>query len=97
MRKLFLIGMIAAACMIAANIRAIPPEPDKEPLRLVQTIPMPNVKGRIDHMDVDVKGNRLFVAALENGTLEMVDLKPENGYAAFPDSKHLKVWHTFQR
>ena len=47
---------------------------EKEPLRLVQTIPMPNVKGRIDHMDVDVKGKRLFVAGLENGSLEIVDL-----------------------
>src|SRR4029077_3937872 len=46
----------------------------KETLRLVQTIPMPNVKGRIDHMDVDVKGKRLFVAGLENGSLEVVDL-----------------------
>jgi hypothetical protein len=24
---------------------------EKEPLRLVQTIPMPNVKGRLDHME----------------------------------------------
>src|ERR1700681_1195564 len=47
---------------------------DNYPLRLVQTIPMPNVKGRIDHMDVDVKGKRLFVAGLENGSLEVVDL-----------------------
>ena len=29
----------------------------KESLRLIQTIPMPNVKGRIDHMDVDVKAS----------------------------------------
>jgi WD40 repeat protein len=47
---------------------------DNYPLRLVQTIAMPNVKGRIDHMDVDVKGKRLFVAGLENGSLEVVDL-----------------------
>src|SRR5258705_3597484 len=47
---------------------------EKAPLRLVQTIPMPNVKGRIDHMDVDVKGKRLFVAGLENGSLEVIDL-----------------------
>src|SRR5215469_11968104 len=46
----------------------------QQPLKLVQTIPMPNVKGRIDHMDVDVKGKRLFVAGLENGSLEIVDL-----------------------
>jgi len=48
---------------------------DNVPLRLVHTIPMPNVKGRIDHMDVDVKGKRLFVAGLENGSLEVVDLQ----------------------
>jgi hypothetical protein len=48
---------------------------DKESLRLVQTIPMPNVKGRIDHMDVDAKGKRLFVAGLENGSVEVIDLQ----------------------
>jgi hypothetical protein len=48
---------------------------DKAPLKLIQKIPLPNVKGRIDHMDVDVRGKRLFVAGLENGTLEVVDLK----------------------
>src|SRR6266403_3475296 len=47
---------------------------DHAPLRLVQTIPMPNVKGRIDHMDVDVKGKRLFVGGLENGSVEVIDL-----------------------
>src|SRR5262249_43367420 len=47
----------------------------KQMLRLVQTISMPNVKGRLDHMDVDVKGRRLFVAGLENGSLEVVDLR----------------------
>jgi WD40 repeat protein len=45
------------------------------PLRLVQAITMPNVKGRMDHMDVDVQGKRLFVAGLENGSLEVVDLE----------------------
>jgi len=44
------------------------------PLRLVQTIAMPNVKGRIDHMDVDLDGKRLFVAGIENGTMEVLDL-----------------------
>lgn len=45
------------------------------PLRLAQTITMPNVKGRLDHMDVDVEGKRLFLAGLENGTVEVVDLR----------------------
>jgi len=43
-------------------------------LRLIQTIPLPNVEGRIDHLAIDLKRQRLFVAALGNGSLEIVDL-----------------------
>ena len=43
-------------------------------LALVQTIPLPDVRGRIDHMDIDIGGNRLFVAAFGHGTVEVVDL-----------------------
>src|SRR5438270_9943518 len=46
-----------------------------EPLKLEKTIQMPDVQGRIDHMSVDVKGERLFVSALGNNTLEVVDLE----------------------
>ena len=44
-------------------------------LSLEAHIPLPSVKGRIDHFGVDVTGQRLFVAAVENHTLEVVDLK----------------------
>ena len=57
------------------------------PLQLVQTIPIPNVKGRIDHMDVDVKGKRLFVAGLENGSLEVVDLQAGKWLRSIPGFK----------
>jgi DNA-binding beta-propeller fold protein YncE len=43
-------------------------------LNLVQTIPLPGVKGRFDHFSVDVKSNRVFVAALGNNTVEVIDL-----------------------
>ncbi len=39
------------------------------PLRLMQTIPLPDVVGRIDHMAIDLKGQHLFVAALGNNSL----------------------------
>jgi DNA-binding beta-propeller fold protein YncE len=48
---------------------------DKTPLRLERTIPLPDVQGRIDHMAVDLAGERLFVAALGNNTLEVIDLR----------------------
>src|SRR6202043_3419222 len=63
------------------------PAQDKTPLRLVQSVPMPNVKGRIDHMDVDVKGMRLFVAGLENGSLEVVDLQTGKWLKSIPGFK----------
>ncbi len=47
----------------------------KTPLRLVQTIPLPNVEERIDHLAVDLAQQRLFLAALGNNTLEVIDLK----------------------
>jgi len=43
-------------------------------LRPVQVIPLPGVQKRIDHLAIDLRGQRLFVAALGNGTLEVVDL-----------------------
>jgi DNA-binding beta-propeller fold protein YncE len=44
-------------------------------LEPVATIDLPSVKGRIDHFGIDLKQRRLFVAALGNDTLEVVDLK----------------------
>src|SRR5467141_2594207 len=45
------------------------------PLRLEKTIELPDVQGRIDHMSVDVAGGRLFVSALGNNTVEVIDIK----------------------
>src|SRR5437764_13099925 len=46
-----------------------------EPLRLEKTIPLPNVEGRIDNMSIDVKNQRLFMAALGNNTVEVIDIE----------------------
>lgn len=48
------------------------------PLHQVQVIALSGVEGRIDHMAADTKGERLYVAALGNNTLEVVDLKAGN-------------------
>ena len=44
-------------------------------LQLEKAIPLSGVESRIDHFSVDVPGQRLFVAALGNGSVEIVDLK----------------------
>jgi hypothetical protein len=48
---------------------------NSQPLTLKTRIALANVRGRIDHMSVDVRGQRLFVAAVENHTLEVIDLQ----------------------
>ena len=53
-----------------ASATAAPPQP----LADVQVIPLPRVTRRIDHLAVDPASKRLFVAALGNGTLEVLDV-----------------------
>jgi DNA-binding beta-propeller fold protein YncE len=45
------------------------------PLKLIKTLPLPNVQGRIDHMAIDLKNQRLFIAEIENNSVDVVDLK----------------------
>jgi hypothetical protein len=42
-------------------------------LRIASTIPLPGVSGRIDHLAFDPMTKRLFVAALGNNTVEVID------------------------
>jgi DNA-binding beta-propeller fold protein YncE len=47
---------------------------DAGPLELETKLPLGDVRGRIDHMAVDVKRQRLFVAELGNDSVGIVDL-----------------------
>jgi len=57
-------------CAVAYGSRAA----DTGALTLTRTIPLSGVKGRFDHFAIDTKGRRLFVAALGNNTLEVMDI-----------------------
>jgi DNA-binding beta-propeller fold protein YncE len=46
-------------------------------LQETQRIELKGVQGRIDHMATDLKGDRLFVAALGNNTIEVIDLRSD--------------------
>jgi DNA-binding beta-propeller fold protein YncE len=61
-------------CVVVLAALSPPAARAQAPLRLVQTIPLPDVNGRLDHMAADVTGKRLFVAALGNNTLEVLDV-----------------------
>jgi DNA-binding beta-propeller fold protein YncE len=85
--RIFKIWFVAAGLLVANHGIVFSQDSGKQPLKLVQTIPLPNVKGRLDHMDVDVKGKRLFVAGLENGTFEVVDLAAGKWVRSLPGFK----------
>ncbi|HEU4608600.1 MAG TPA: YncE family protein, partial [Chitinophagaceae bacterium] len=46
-----------------------------EALTLKNSIPLPHVSGRIDHMDINLSKQLLYVAALGNNSLETVDIQ----------------------
>jgi len=48
---------------------------EKLPLRLVATTPMPGFTGDLDHFGLDLKGNRLFLAAEDQKTVEVFNLQ----------------------
>lgn len=54
---------------------AVPSLPAAEALRLAATVPLPRVSGRFDHFAVDPVNRRLFVAALGNDTVEIIDVE----------------------
>lgn len=82
--------------------RAQPSKQGQE-LSLVTSIALPGVAGRIDHLSFDSSTQRLFIAALGNNTVEVVDLKTNKvihsitglsepqGIAFIPDENKLVV------
>jgi DNA-binding beta-propeller fold protein YncE len=64
-----------AVAMLLAFAEAGDEPAARPPLELVRTIALPGVKGRIDHFALDAKRGRLFVAAIGNGTVEVVSIE----------------------
>lgn len=59
---------------LATAQTAAPPANAPAVLTLAGRIPLARVRGRMDHVSVDVAGRRLFAAAFDNHTLEVIDL-----------------------
>lgn len=80
MKHLAVLSMLLLGFLATAQGQALPP------LKLLQKIPMPGVQGRLDHSAVDLKGKRLFVAALgdNQNTVEVIDLNTNKRIASIP-------------
>jgi DNA-binding beta-propeller fold protein YncE len=59
---------------IASMLLAAMAPAQEAPVRFVRAIPLPGVEGRIDHLSVDASGQKLFVAALGNNSVEVIDI-----------------------
>jgi DNA-binding beta-propeller fold protein YncE len=72
-RKLFsCVSFLASVVLVAMQAHAQVPGP----LKLSQTIPLPGLKdGDFDHFALDSAGQRLFLAAEENSTIVVIDLR----------------------
>ncbi len=63
-------AFLVAFCVCMTVARA-----EEGTFHLKQTIALPGVEGRIDHFDFDAAGERLFVCALGNNSVEVLDLR----------------------
>jgi DNA-binding beta-propeller fold protein YncE len=69
--KSILLSLAVIGTFVACGNRA----EAQGPLVLEAKIPLGDVRGRIDHMTIDLAGRRLFVAELENDSVGVVDIE----------------------
>jgi DNA-binding beta-propeller fold protein YncE len=81
--ELMRVSTVVIGLLIAATAQPT----GQEPLRLVQRIPLAGVEGRIDHLAVDRDHQRLYVAALGNNTVEVIDLRAGQQIGSLPSAR----------
>ena len=81
--KRFLAPLAAAMIVFIAVVASAQSKP---PLRLVQTIPLPDLKeGDFDHFAIDLAGNRLFLTAEANNAVVVLDTRANKLIQTIPD------------
>src|SRR5436190_9606598 len=68
-------SLLRSALLVASCGCIIAVHAQEKTLKLKQTIPLPGVEGRIDHFALDPSGERLFVCALGNNSVEVLELR----------------------
>ena len=76
-RRGFSAVLLAALAAIVLVKDAASESAEVPPLQLQAKVPLGDVRGRIDHMAIDLARRRLFAAALGNGSLATVDLEAQ--------------------
>jgi DNA-binding beta-propeller fold protein YncE len=81
------LASLLASVAVLVTARTVVAQEAAAPLRLEKVVALPGVEKRIDHLAIDVAGQRLFVAALGNDTLEVVDLSAGKRVKSVPGLK----------
>jgi hypothetical protein len=82
---LALLTLLAGGCHSGSQEEksgATPPPPAAPLLTLVRTVSLPNVQGGFDLMALDAAGQRLFVAAEDNHSVEVIDVRAGKALAS---------------
>ena len=70
--RILTLALAAAALSVSGTAQALPPA-----LQLSRTIVLSGVTGKFDHLAIDAAGERLFIAATGNHSVEVIDLKTD--------------------
>jgi hypothetical protein len=79
-----------AACLLVASGAALPAPGEPAALQLREVIPLEGVAGRLDHLAIDRRHDRLFVANLSNNSLDIVDLRARKLIKQIPDQREIQ-------
>jgi DNA-binding beta-propeller fold protein YncE len=80
--------VLGLAASLAFSVAAVAADPSA--LQLVQTIPLKGAAGRLDHLALDAKGGRLFIANLSNNSFDIVDLKAGKLVKQIPNQRKIQ-------
>src|SRR6516225_941134 len=81
------IGALTAGLVLIAGVVPGMGAEERQPLKRVGTIQLKGASGPLDHLLVDAKHTRLFVANQSNDTLDVVDLKTNKLVKQIPGQK----------
>jgi DNA-binding beta-propeller fold protein YncE len=81
---------LVAALLAVLSAAAGAPAAEKPALELLQTLVLKGPAGRLDHLALDAKRQRLFVANMANSTLDIVDLHSGKLLKQIPEQKGIQ-------
>ena len=65
---------VLCQALLAACTAPVLTQATAQPLARKVMIPLPDARGRLDHLTVDLKGRRIFLTEIGNGGVEAIDL-----------------------